>query len=69
MPWLQADVDALKVSIAKGEKSVSFGDRRVDYRSLDEMRQALAMIQAEVNAAAGTPRPKQFLAYQAGKGI
>jgi hypothetical protein len=43
--WTQADADALRVAIAKGEKSVTFSDRSVTYRDLDEMLQALALVE------------------------
>ena len=49
MSWTQADVDALKKAIAEGVRVVQRGDRRVEYRSLDEMRQVLAMVQGEVS--------------------
>ena len=56
MAWTQTDIDKLKVSIAQGATKVKFADREVSYRSLDEMRETLAMIQREVDAAVGTTR-------------
>ncbi len=52
MSWTQADVDALKKAIAEGVRVVQRGDRRVEYRSLDEMRQVLAMVEGEVSPPA-----------------
>lgn len=69
MAWTQADIDALKAALAKGEARVRFADREVAYRSVEEMRSALALMQAEVNAATGTARPRQRYLYQQGKGI
>lgn len=48
MAWTQADVDALKAAVAKGEKSVTFSDRSVTYRDLGEMLQALALMERSI---------------------
>lgn len=71
MAWAQSDVDTLKQNISESgdQKSVSFGDRTVTFASLDEKLRLLAVMQGEVDAATSTPRPKQRLAYQAGKGL
>lgn len=49
MAWTQNDIDALKAAIAKGVRDVSYGQNRVSYRDLDEMRETLRMMQAEVS--------------------
>ncbi|MCW1934544.1 phage head-tail joining protein [Pararhodobacter zhoushanensis] len=54
MSWTQEDVDALKGAIGKGAASVKIGDEMVTFRTLSEMRQTLAMMEAEV---AGPARP------------
>ena len=51
MAWTSADVTALKTAIASGELSVQFADRRVQYRSIDELQRALKLVEAEVNSA------------------
>ncbi len=66
MAWTQTDADNLKTAIAKGERSVTFADRTVVYRSVAEMREALAMIEAQLSSPS---RPKQFLGYHRGKGV
>lgn len=35
--WTTADLEALEKAIASGALSVQYADRRVQYRSLDEM--------------------------------
>jgi len=60
MAWTQADIDALKVSIAKGEKHVAFADRSTTYRDLDEILKPLQLMEAEMASAAGTSRPRQY---------
>jgi hypothetical protein len=59
--FTQADADALRVAIAKGEKSVTYADRSVAYRSVEEMRQALAMVEADLAAATTPARPRQWI--------
>jgi hypothetical protein len=60
MAWTQANIDALKSAIARGEKVVLFSDRSVTYRSLDEMLRALALMEQSIASPA---RPRQALAY------
>lgn len=69
--WSQSDIDALKQRIAESGdvKSVSFGDRSQTSQDLDKLYQLLAVMQAEVDAASGTPRPRQRLGFHAGKGL
>lgn len=66
MAWTIAERDALKKAIAQGAQRVRFGDRDVEYRSLEEMRQTLALIDAELNAAAGVRRVRQIRFYSGG---
>ena len=61
MAWTTTDRDALKTAIVKGEKSVTYADRSVTYRSLDEMISALALIEAEL--AQSSDRPRQWFGY------
>ncbi len=64
MGFVQADLDAIRAAIAKGERMVTFADRSVTYRSMDELLQAEQRIAAALSA-----RPKQTLAVQCGKGF
>lgn len=60
MPWTQSDVDTLKTAIAsgKGARSIAFGDQVVTFHSIDDMLKLLAVMQADVSAAAGTSRTR-----------
>lgn len=52
MAYSQQDVDALKAAIASGARDVQYSDNsRITYRSLDEMREILAGMEAEVAGA------------------
>ncbi|HRJ61688.1 MAG TPA: hypothetical protein PKZ99_10975 [Azospirillaceae bacterium] len=52
MPFTQADIDALKEAVASGVLTATYADgRSVTYRSLKEMKETLAMMEAEVAPA------------------
>ncbi len=48
MAWTTRERDALKEAIALGVRVVAYGDRRQEYRSLDEMKDILAMMEEEL---------------------
>lgn len=66
MGYAQADLDAIRAAIAKGERMVMFADRSVTYRSIDELLQAEARIAAALSIST---RPRQALGVQSGKGF
>lgn len=69
MAVTQADIDALNAAIASGEKQVALGAQQVTYRSIAELKVARDDLQAQLNAqAAPTPKSRQTLLYQAGRG-
>jgi hypothetical protein len=70
MAYTQTDLARIEKAIAKGERVVWFGDRRVEYRSIDELRKAREDILRELGGAdpAAKPRPRQARVFHAGKG-
>ena len=66
MAFTQTQLDALQAALASGELSIRFsgpgGDRSVTYRSVDELKAAIAEVQASLMAAAGT-RIRQHLIH------
>ena len=44
MAYTQAHLDALEAALVKGEKRVTFGDKTVEYRSVDELQAAIAAL-------------------------
>lgn len=56
MAWTQTDVDALKAAIASGQLIVRSADRMINYRTLDEMRETLDLMEAEVSGNTATFR-------------
>ena len=56
---LQTMRDALQRAIFSGTRRVQFTDRAVEYNTIDDMRKALADIDAAISAAAGST-PSSF---------
>lgn len=48
MAWTREEYDALKKAAATGRKVVAYKDRRVEYRSLDEMLAILKAMEEEL---------------------
>jgi hypothetical protein len=71
MAWTTADRDALKAAIASGERRVRYGDREVEYRTLEEMNGILGQMDADINGAVPqeSRRPKQWGGYVTTKGF
>lgn len=55
MSVTQADLDALDRMIASGVISTTYDGKRVEYRSMKELREARAALAAQLASAAGTP--------------
>ena len=62
MAWTRDDIDRLKRMMATGALRGRFENRDVIFRSLDEMNQLLAQMEAEV--AAGETTSKRTRAYR-----
>lgn len=48
MAYTQAHLDALEAALVKGEKRVTFGDKTVEYRSVDELQAAIAAVKHDL---------------------
>lgn len=57
MAYTNEQLIALEVALAKGERSVSFADRTVVYRSVDEMLQAMREIKRGILTTSNPPTP------------
>jgi len=73
MAYTQADLEALQAALAKGEKRVSFADKTVEYRSVEELRQAIREVKrgiAEEASATGLwPGPPRQIRVTTRKGF
>ena len=53
MAYSQAQLDAIKAAYASGVTRVSYDGKTTEYRSLAEMREIIATIEADLAAQAG----------------
>lgn len=68
MAYTNADREALERALARGERRVTFGDKTVEYRSVDELRAALREIDTALARQAGQSRTRQ-IRITTGKGL
>ncbi|MNF12045.1 hypothetical protein D3C80_2134130 [compost metagenome] len=68
MAYTQAHLAAVERAIARGEKTVRYTDRTVEYRSVDELMRARDLIRSELVQSAG-PRSRVVRLYHGGKGV
>ena len=68
MAYTAADREALERALARGERRVTFGDKTVEYRSVDELRAALREVDAALAREAGRPKLRQ-IQVTTGKGL
>ena len=60
MPYTEQQLQALKDALANGARRVRFGDREIEYRSVDELKAAIAAAEAELAKTSGTPTARQI---------
>ena len=49
MTYTPLQLEALKRALATGERRVSFGDKTVEYRTVDELKAAIAEVEAAMH--------------------
>ena len=52
--YTEVQLQALRDALAKGEKRVTFGDKTVEYRSVEEIKDAIAEVEAAMHKDAVT---------------
>jgi hypothetical protein len=60
MPFTQQQLDALRDALANGVRRVRFGEREVEYRTVEELREAIRMAEAELARTSGTAVTRQI---------
>ena len=60
MPYTAEQLQALRDALANGVRRVRFGDREVEYRTVDELKAAIAAAEAELAKASGAPITRQI---------
>ena len=73
MAYTEDQLTALEAALAKGEKRVTFGDKTVEYRSVEELKEAIRAVErglAEQAANTGLiPPPARQIRVTTGKGF
>lgn len=65
---IDAEIEALRQRKALGVSQDQYADHQVTFRSVREIDQTIAALEAEKSGLAGTARPKTFLGW-ASKGL
>ena len=68
MTYTSTQLEALKRALATGERRVSFGDKTVEYRSVEELQAAIRTVEAEIARNAGAS-PKRQIRVTTAKGF
>ena len=68
MSFTPKHLEAIERAIARGEKTVRYSDRTVEYRSIDELLKARDEIRTSLTNAAG-PRSRVVRLMHRGKGL
>ena len=64
MAYTQSQLEALEAALASGTLRVSYEGRSVEYRSIEELKKAIAEVQASLAAADSTvPRSRMLRLY------
>ena len=71
MAYTQTDLDNLKKALAGGHKVVRYGDKTVEFRSVEEIERQIAIVGAELAAIAPgfRRRRRTTILVHAGKGL
>lgn len=57
---LQARLDQLNALLANGIKSTGSGDKRAEFRSVEELLQAIGAVQGQLNQLQGTVTRRSY---------
>jgi hypothetical protein len=55
VPYTELQLQALRDALANGARRVRFADREIEYRSIDELKAAIAAAEAELAKDTSTP--------------
>jgi len=61
MAYTEAQLQALRDALARGERRVTFADKTVEYRSVEELKAAIREVEAALARDAGAPKTRQIL--------
>lgn len=71
--YTETQLQTLRDALARGEKRVTFGDKTVEYRTVDELKAAIAEVESAMHkdavASGRSPRPPRQIRINTGKGF
>lgn len=53
MAYTQADLDKLKATLTQSVSRLQYGDRSINFRSVDEIRAQIAIVEGELDRQGG----------------
>ena len=62
MTYTETDLLELKQALKRSERRVSFGDRSVEYRSIEELKAAIREVETDLARSTGKPKTRQIRA-------
>jgi len=68
MPYTETQLEALRRALATGERRVTFADKTVEYRSVEELQTAIREVEAALARGKATPLVRQ-IRITTGKGF
>ena len=60
--WTETELQALRRAYASGTLRVSYDGRSVDYGSAEDLLRRIRLIEGEIAAASGRPKPRRSFA-------
>lgn len=58
--YTEQQLQALRDALANGARRVRFGDREIEYRSIEELKAAIAAAEADLAKSSGEPVIRQI---------
>ncbi|MBI4910971.1 MAG: hypothetical protein HY820_45595 [Acidobacteria bacterium] len=58
--YTEQQLQALRDALANSVRRVRFGDREIEYRTIDELKQAIAAAEADIAKSSGVPITRQI---------
>ena len=73
MAYTEEQLTLLEAALAKGEKRVTFGDKTVEYRSVDDLKEGIRAVERGLGEQAANtgliPPPARQIRVVTGKGF
>ena len=73
MSYTNEQLQTLQEALVRGERRVSFADKTVEYRSVDELKEAIRLVKASLAQQAAqttlVPPPARQVRLHTGKGF